>query len=387
MDAVLLIGASVRAAAFSAVRAGLRPLAIDLFADRDLTAMCPTRNLPAGTYPDGVIALAKQAPPGPWMYTGALENRPDVVEQVSRDRPLWGNDAACLGRARDPFALADSLRAADVPHLAVRRIEESPAGRWLVKPFASAGGAGIRFATRSNRSKRATYLQEFVSGESRSGVFVANAAGCHLLGVTRQLIGVSWLHARPFRYSGSVGTLALSPAEDTAWKRLGRVIANVTGVRGLFGVDAVMRDGVPWPVEVNPRYTASVEVLELATDISALTLHREAFDTAGVDASARRVSDRPTTASRRDVRPSVVGKVVWYAPRMLIFPADGPWEAVLGRRPAIDVPPAFADIPSAGQRIAAGRPVLTALATAATIDDCELRLRSIAAELDAFLLR
>src|SRR5213592_4147754 len=102
---VLLLGASVRAAAFSAQRAGLRPWAIDLFADRDLAAVCPARAVPPGRYPAGLVELAREMPPGPWLFTGALENRPGLIERITRDRPLWGNDAACLRRARDPFAL------------------------------------------------------------------------------------------------------------------------------------------------------------------------------------------------------------------------------------------------------------------------------------------
>src|SRR5207245_9361141 len=112
MDALLLLGASVRAAAFSAVRAGLQPCAIDLFADRDLAAVCPAMVVPGRQYPAALADLARKAPPGPWLYTGALENWPALVDEIARDRPLWGNDTACLRRVRDPFALADALRAA-----------------------------------------------------------------------------------------------------------------------------------------------------------------------------------------------------------------------------------------------------------------------------------
>src|SRR4051812_40999335 len=140
---LLIVGASARAAAFSALRAGLRPWAIDLFADRDLAAVCPVQAVPPNRYPDALPELASAAPPGPWMYTGALENRPDLVERLAAAPPLWGNDAAALCRVRAPFALAAALRAADVPCPAVRA-DDAPAGRWLVKPLASAGGVGIR---------------------------------------------------------------------------------------------------------------------------------------------------------------------------------------------------------------------------------------------------
>jgi predicted ATP-grasp superfamily ATP-dependent carboligase len=372
---VLLLGASVRAAAFSALRAGLRPWAIDLFADRDLVAACPAQAIPMGRYPNGLVDLASKAPPGPWMYTGALENRPGVVNQISRERPLWGNHADCLRRVRDPFALADALHAAGLACPAVSRAGESLAGKWLVKPLASAGGIGVHLSSgRLRNPARRHYGQEFIAGESRSGVFVAEAGGSRLLGVTRQLVGERWLHARPFRYSGSVGPLVLTTTERSAWERLGTAITAFGGLRGLFGVDAIIRDGVPWPVEVNPRYTASVEVIEYATGVRTLALHRRAFES-----TAAPISDGPAAG--------VVGKAVWFAPRSLTVPVGGPWEQVLREAPAVDVPPAFADIPSAGHRAAAGQPVLTAFAIGDSIDDCIGQMRVIANDLDHWLLR
>lgn len=376
MDSLLLIGASVRAATFSAVRAGLRPWAIDLFADRDLAALCPTRVVSAGRYPADLADFARMAPPGPWLYTGALENAPGVVTQISRTRPLWGNDADCLRRVRDPFTLAVALRAAGLPCPAVCRIDDRPAdGRWLLKPVASAGGIGTRFLTTSrNRSRRPCYVQEFIEGEPRSGLFISGPDGCRLLGVTRQLSGESWVHAPPFRYAGSIGPIDLSLAERATWERIGAAITAFAGLRGLFGVDAIVREGVPWPVEVNPRYTASVEAFEYATGIRALALHRRVFDE-----TAPKIANGPSAP--------VVGKAVYYAPHRLIVQDDGPWDDVLKHPPAIDSPPAFADIPRAGQRIAAGRPVLTIFATGATVWECEWRLQKVAGELDRWLLR
>jgi uncharacterized protein len=377
---LLIVGASVRAAAFSALKAGLQPYAIDLFADRDLAAVCPVRRISTAQYPATLAEQAPQMPAGPWLYTGALENWPTVVQQISQDRPLWGNGADCLSRVRDPFALAGMLRATALPSPEVRlQAEGPPTSRWLHKPIAGGGGSGISFARgdhsgRLRNPARPAYLQEFIKGESRAGVFIADSVGCRLLGVTQQLVGEKWLHAAPFRYAGSIGPLSLQPTEQTAWERLGTTVAAWASLRGLFGIDAVIRDGVPWPVEVNPRYTASVEVLEYATGIRALALHRQVFEP-----TAPAVGPGPAAG--------IVGKAVWFAPRRLTFPADGAWEAVLREMPTLDAPPAFADIPRTGQRIAAGRPVITMFATAATVAECRSRLREVAAEIDARLLR
>src|SRR5438067_508062 len=100
---VLIVGASTRAAAFSALRAGLRPWCADLFADVDLQHACPALRIAGSDYPHGLERMLALAPPGPWLYTGALENRPAFVERLAQLRPLWGNDQAVLRRVRRPW--------------------------------------------------------------------------------------------------------------------------------------------------------------------------------------------------------------------------------------------------------------------------------------------
>src|SRR5687768_13774469 len=107
---LLIFGASARGAAFSALRAGLRPWCADLFADADLRAVCPVMRLP-GRYPDGFLDLIDVELPGPWMYTGGLENRLRLVSMMSRRRKLWGNVDEALVNARLPGEVARILRA------------------------------------------------------------------------------------------------------------------------------------------------------------------------------------------------------------------------------------------------------------------------------------
>ncbi len=77
-------------------------------------------------------------------------------------------------------------------------------------------------------------------------------------------MGEPWLRAAPFHYCGSVGPVDCSPGLQEMLERLGNTLTASCQLRGIFGVNGVLRDGAFWPVEVNPRYTASVEVLEYA---------------------------------------------------------------------------------------------------------------------------
>ena len=112
-ETVLIVGASTRAAAFSALRAGLKPRCLDHFADRDLMAICTVDRVEAQEGVTGLERLALGLPPGSWLYTGPLENHPDRVERISRTHRLHGNAAETLRGTRDPFRLDNLLRRID----------------------------------------------------------------------------------------------------------------------------------------------------------------------------------------------------------------------------------------------------------------------------------
>lgn len=375
---IVIVGASARAAAFSALRAGLRPWCADLFADADLRARCPVRTIAVDRYPRAFAEIIRGAPPGPWMFVGGLENRPELVGDIARERSLWGSPPEVLRVVRDPFHLARVFPAAGISFPEVRHDDVTPSRQWLIKPRDGAGGVRIQFHRPGQRSiRRRSYLQEFLEGPSWSAVYVATAEGAMLLGISQQLVGEPWLNARPFQYCGSVAPpFGVSALQQSVFQRLGVVLARTCGIRGLFGVDCVLRDGAPWPVEVNPRYTASVEAVEFAQGLSALALHRQVFDPSA-----------PTDCSSFASAGPVVGKAILFARRKFAFPDDGPWLDVLRPPPTVDELPLFADIPVAGQDIEEGWPVLTFFATAKTVEECLARLRQIAENLDHWLYK
>src|SRR5437660_1348056 len=113
MSDVILIGASTRAAAMSALRAGWTPWCVDLFADVDLERIAAVRKVPTATYPHSLLDALADAPQAPVMYGGALENRPDLIARI--DRPLWGNPPEVLRAIRSPERWTQYLRTIGVP--------------------------------------------------------------------------------------------------------------------------------------------------------------------------------------------------------------------------------------------------------------------------------
>ncbi len=313
------------------------------------------------------------------MYTGGLENWPQLGERWAKQRPLWGNADRSLSLARNPEHVTRLLLDREMPVPALCRPETplSEDKRWLRKPAKGAGGVGIHFWSEKDRSseKSSGYCQEYIEGQPVALLLVGCRGQAHLLGMTRQLVGVPWLHAGPFAYCGSIGPLDPAIVARPSLEELGNLLALECFLEGLFGVDGILRDGTFWPVEINPRYTASAEVLEYATHLPALTYHAHVFTQGQLPSPV--LAALPTDHS--------LGKAILFARDDLIFPADGPWMSELRSPTPGEEMPAFADIPAAGERIEAGRPILTFFARAGSPSACEDALRCIAADLDRWL--
>ncbi|MBN9121121.1 MAG: ATP-grasp domain-containing protein [Planctomycetes bacterium] len=354
--------------------------AVDLFADRDLARVAKCVVCPADVYPDAIPALASQFPPGPVLYTGGLENHPRVVAELAAQRELWGNTPDVLERVRDPFVLFPTLADAGftVPRLVPRGAPCPTEGRWLRKPLLSGGGRGIRFARPGEAASAHHYFQEFIDGAPMSAQFVSDPTAAHpwettaLNGITEQLLGEPWLHAAPFAYCGNIGPVELPQLLAATLWTSGLRLNQTVAMRGLWGLDFVLQGETVYPVEVNPRYTAAIEVLELSWHVSLLWTHCRCFTSSHALAKYK-------SWQRWD---APVGKAVYYAPYDFRFPAAGPWDADLTSPFDPWRVPDFADIPEAGAAIARGHPVLTFFATGSTPTEVRERLQSRAAELD-----
>ena len=378
-DRILIVGASGRAAAGSALRAGFEPFVIDLFADADTVRLCPTLKCDPAGYPHGFVELAKQAPPGPWMYTGGLENHPEVIAAISQKRELWGNGPEHFPNVRDPFRLFATYTAygLDCP-LVCPIAGPSPRGLlWLSKQFASGGGRGVKEYKYSPIGPRTgDYLQEFIVGDPVSALFLSMPWRVYFLGMASQLVGTPWLHARPFEYAGNIGPLTPTDTERATAERLGFAVTQSALKFGYFGIDLVRAESGLMAIEVNPRYTASIEVYEMASRTASLRWHVDCATC--VEANP----DEPWSEPTEFAAPHVVGKAIYYAAKSITFPASGPWDDSLARCRDVWHPHDFADIPHPGTRIEPGQPVFTLFAAAPTEAECIHQLKAKAAECD-----
>lgn len=400
MPLVLIAGVSVRGMAESAVRAGYAVVAIDAYTDLDLTAIAETRLVTPYTARAAAAAARGVAPRHPSdhaparpatavrpdtagrarsdgerdaagrvavCYVSNFENHPDALRILARGRLLWGNSPATLAAARTAPGWARALSDAGVvvPRLramAPRADTDDVAARWLLKPRSSGGGHGILPWRAGMAVPRRSVLQERIGGFAGSIAFAADGRHIVPIAVTRQLIGEQAFGAQPFRYCGNI----LAPAGDPTWgddaplARAAAAIAQTAtrafGLVGVNGIDFIARRGRPVPIEINPRFTAAMELPERRDDFSIFAAH-----VAGCANTLTAFA--PLAPLRRGA--GAVGKAIVFARRALTV---GP-----GARGWLEDPD-VRDIPRPDTHIPTGAPICSIFAAARTSAECHARL-------------
>jgi len=370
---ILLAGLSIRMLAELAVRAGYDIVALDYFGDADLRALCPSKSLRRDYglpyTAANLVDVAQQLDAAAVVYSASLENHPDQVARLAQGRQLLGNAPDTLTRVRNPLLLADCLRAGGYRFPETAPATQPPSldsgRRWLWKPWRSGGGHAVRF-WRGQQPETEGVFQEWLSGMVGSAAFVANGQTAVLLGITEQLIGQRFAGAAGFRYCGNLLPPRLPRDELHALlqelREMVRYLALTFGLKGVNGLDFVWHDGRVWPIELNPRPTASMELVDTAYDLRLFEVHVQSF------AGHLPTFDLETVVT--DGR--AAGKTIVYARQAGRVGDTGQWTG-WGIR----------DIPYPGEAIGRGQPICTVLATADTPAACREKLKAQVARLRA----
>jgi predicted ATP-grasp superfamily ATP-dependent carboligase len=376
---VLIAGVSTRALAESAARAGYRVLAVDGFGDLDLRRVAAVRlaREARGRFsPGAAVRAARGARAEAVVYVSSFENHPRAVRSLAAGRALWGNPPEVLARVRDPLLVAATLARHGLATPAVRAA--APRSRtggcsWLAKPRASGGGSGVVAWRPGRRPPRDSYFQERIAGIPGSILFAADGHRAVPLGLSRLLAGERAFGAAGFRYSGSI-LVGMSdagfPDDERLCARaiaLAEAVTRAFGLVGVNGIDFIARRGTPYPIEVNPRYTAAMELIERAYGLSIFDIHARAC-AGGLPAF-------DLGAVRHAPSPMAIGKAILYARADIVFGDTRPWLEDDSVR----------DISAPGQRCRRGQPICTIFAGGRDAVECRAALGRRAAALYAAL--
>ena len=380
---LLIIGGSSRAAAQSALRAGFHPICADLYGDLDLIRQSHTivhriENLDAAARD-----IARAVPVVPRVFTGGVENHRETVRILAETGPLWGCHVADLSALRSPFALAACLSKRDIASLPLRPASDPPPrdGTWLLKSSRGTGGQQVHHWNESCPSPvgPAWYFQRYQPGLACSGQFLATAAGPRLFAVMQQLIGCSPGCSGHFSYCGSILWTEPPSALMTQLQQMATAVCASTQLRGLFGIDLLWDGDTAWLSEVNPRWTASMELYELAGGPNLLTAHCKTFQT-----DRSRIASEANSLPKLDpCRTQSIGKLVHFADRRHLI---GDWSGWLRSATEIDAL-SLADLPVPGSELQPGWPICTSYVRGSSLEQVRSRLLQRATRFNDLLPR
>jgi len=364
---VLIVGVSTRALAESASRAGYSCVSVDAFGDLDQKSRAEnvglSRDLGRRYSAAAAVAIGRRSAAASAAYVANLENHPAAVRRLALGRHLLGNTPATLVRARDPVAVAEVVQRAGgrVPlTLLPGQARQALAGvRWLRKPRRGGGGSGVDEWKPGAPLGPHELVQERIEGVLASAAFVADGQRAVLLGMSAGLAGDPAFGARGYRYCGSLYPFSADRALLDRMSAIAGAVTEAFGLVGLNGIDFVLREGEPYVLEINPRYSASMELIERGGRLSVFEAHVAACGGALPSAGAAPI-------------PEVLGKAILYAKRDVSVGDSGRWLLRDDVR----------DVPFPGERIRRGHAVCTVFARGADSVTCYGRLVAAALALE-----
>ena len=359
-EPILIAGLSGRSLAASARRAGFVPLVVDCFGDED------TQELTGGALHvmpkafrfgfksgsliaalDGLQTRCGAKPIGVLLGSG-FEDSPDVIADISKRFPVLGCDAATVRAVKNPSYFFSALRSLGITHPETRR--EPPAvgdAVWFSKRIGGSGGTHIKRLDRDAPVTTARhYYQAKAKGRALSVTALMTDAG-PAVAFTQ-----SWLSQTedlPCRYGGTVGAIDVEPEleaylVDTVLAVTRQLEEDGYALRGLVSFDFMVDEDVALLLEINPRPTASLDVLDDAAGTLMTTHILAATGGDALDHLAQ--SWQPATsavgylyADKGDLRVSKVDWPDWCADRppvATIIPQHGPVASVIARAPSVE---------------------------------------------------
>jgi hypothetical protein len=337
---LLLIGPSTRAMAESAARARYNFFTIDFFGDSDQKAVCENYSLREMGLEYALKNLVQASLTKDFthvIYGSGFENHPDLVKEFEKKSIVLGNDSKTLKKVRDWRIFFRTLKKLGIRYPETRIVkadEVEDVKGMIVKPTSSGGG---RYVSTSSKAalEGELLLQEFIEGKPISTSVLCSDSECHYVGATEQIIGDQ---SGTFRYCGNV-----SPADNIReLEEISLNIAEAFKLKGCNGIDFILSPEGPCVLEVNPRLTGAMEVIEKSYKLNLVDLH--------VKACLGEVE------IEKQVPKGFYGRKIVYAQRDIRF--------------NIRAPKFIKDVPHFNDKIQKGNPICTVLGFGKTLQQC-----------------
>ena len=361
---ILLIGSNVRFLAENASRHGREVFTVDYYGDWDTKRLSQNRSIKregAGVLDlRALMNLAAGLENSGVVYGPGFENDLMALSRLSDLGRVIGCSLETVKKSRDPHSLARAATAWNFsyPKIAMELTESMRQERWLIKPFASLGGNRIRFVDDNYRpGTERVYYQKFHSGMPSSAIVVSNGSEAALVALMTQIYGDASFGTEGFKFVGNVFPHPFAKEITNSATTIAEALTLEFDLKGLWGFDFIYAGDVTL-IEINPRPTSSLGLLDMATWNDLLGLHIESV--AGKKSNL--ILDPGPTG-----RYFAQGRV--YAKSDAVFTGSQAWSERGAR-----------DIPHEGDFVNAGEPVITVTASDSTYSGALAKLRKEAGD-------
>ena len=396
---ILLVGVSTRAMLESAVNAGFSVISLDYFADEDAQRLSKVYSLAQdfgfelNSY--NLLKAAKLLPCTDFVYASGPEHQPDELYYWEERGLLRGNTPQTVKDIRNPWCLQQVLAELEISMPAFYRIEEwlsqgkIYAGRkFLLKPLHRGGGSGIVTLPEESNTMRELLrnisteqyiIQAYIEGLPASVTFLADGQEAVVLGTSRQLIS---METGDFTYVGNIVPLSSLYSEkiprfDDLLIKMVNHLTDAFKLRGLNTVDFLVSTEGIHVLEVNPRWSGSVELLERQLGLALFPYHidpcgvaqflKEQRDSEENIRTKKGITNRNNEGMIRSNNEGFWGKQIVYASEEMKLRKNLEVSSLIEQ--------GMRDISSPGTVIKRGQPLCTVFAWAETEEDCLVSLK------------
>lgn len=337
---------------------------------------------------------------------GGTENHASLIHQLAANHHWCGITGDSLLSLRDPQILFEIARQTGLnapltyshkthpnrQSFATLVADFDKNSEWLWKTSNKGGGLGVsKIQSEAEFAYffaeiQTDFLQQFIPGAPYGATIIISANGraewvgaCRLLPASERLqhIEIQFETNRytieqvvttdepredfPFLFAGAVGPCRIATSIQEQLLRFAEESFRAFGIRGWFQVDFIVDDaGQGWVLEVNPRWSATMEIYERTCGMSLTAMHLKAWD----------IDVEPTSACQ-----PAAGLVCWKD--VIYADADFLWTqthlervATLNARyRALCGWDLIADIPNSQQSFAPGMPIFSVLAMGKSSSD------------------
>jgi len=304
----LVVGIDTVSIANSAKKAGYKIYAADYFGDIDLRHVCSgfravikqKRGKSCGkikskfkpeTFLKMAKSLSKKYKIDAILLSSGLDDYFNILRELDDLVPILGNSPRIVERVRKKPRFFKELKRLGIeyPETAiVKSIDEAKAAAAkigypvLLKPLGGFGRAIIGTALNPKEMERVLsfstgkiLVQKLIYGLHVSISFLTTTKDVKVLTINEQLLGLRFLFQQePFGYCGNIVPLRIADSTLKKCKHIAEKIALNFGLQGSNGIDIVIsKEGIPYVVEVNPRFQGTLECVERVLGINLVESH------------------------------------------------------------------------------------------------------------------